>query len=259
MSNIVYLGKRPAAPPDLMLEVPRGNVPGMTQVNKFGRNDDIDSGSGYEAIWNGGASYTGHDATGAEVVEVVSADANDDDGDVGARTIQLYGLDANYQSIGETVTLNGTTAVDTVNSYLRLDRMIIRSSGSSGHNEGAITASQKTSGTIFCVLPAEYSQTMICAYTVPAGYTAYLTRWFVTLAGKTNADAVARFRRRPFGEVFQTKEEVAIQGNGNSAMNRSYAPYNGPITEKTDMFVEASADTNNTGIAAGFDLILVDN
>lgn len=41
---------------DATLEISRGNVSGTTFVNKFGRNDDIDSGVS-EDIWDGGGIY----------------------------------------------------------------------------------------------------------------------------------------------------------------------------------------------------------
>ena len=56
---------------EFLLEVVKGNVPGHSAILKWGRNPDIDTG-GFEAIWNGGGSYTGFDATGEEVVEVFS-------------------------------------------------------------------------------------------------------------------------------------------------------------------------------------------
>ncbi len=231
---------------------------GVRGVNKFGRNADIDTASGYEAIWNGGGSYTGHEAIAAETVEVFSSDANDASAGTGARTVQVYGLDASWDEQNEIVTLDGVTAVDTAGTYIRLDRMIVRSAGSGAENAGSITARQKTTtANIFAVLPAGYNQTMIAAYTIPNGYEAYVHDWYVTLGGANGSDVAARLRARPFGEVFQVKEEIGIKGVGSSSQQRIYRIPKGPFAEKTDICIQASSDANNTVVAAGFGLILV--
>lgn len=58
-------------------EVGEHHIPGARFVHKFGRNPDIDTIDGFEAIWNGGGDYTGFDATVGEAVEVLSSDVDD--------------------------------------------------------------------------------------------------------------------------------------------------------------------------------------
>ncbi len=242
---------------DFYFEVARG-AEASSYMHKFGRNPDIDNAPGtFEAIWNGGADYTGFDATGAETVEVVSSSTDDDAAGTGARTIVVQGLDGNYAKISETVILDGTTAVDTANTYIRLDRMRVATAGSGGANVGTITASQKTSGTVFAAMPIGYNQTMIAAWTVPAGKTAYLASWFASLADKATAECNIRLLWRPFGEVFQTKEEFALMGAGTSYVSRDYKVPK-VISAKADIKIMADSNAANTGVAAGFDLILED-
>ena len=62
---------------DFYLSVARGDVQAIGAINKFGMNPDIDSGGGFEAIWNGGNDYTGHNATAAETLEIFSSSAAD--------------------------------------------------------------------------------------------------------------------------------------------------------------------------------------
>ncbi len=100
---------------------------------------------------------------------------------------------------------------------------------------------------------------MIAADTVPAGKTGYLLYAFTTLAGRTNADAVCRLQSREVGDVFQVQEEFALQGNGNTYVAREYPTPKGPYPEMTDIFLEADADTNNTGVAGGWGILYVDN
>ena len=238
------------------LEISHGNIAGHTHVHKFGRNPDIDGA--FEAIWGGGGAYTGHNATAAEIVTVSSSDVNDTSAGTGARTVQVYGLDTNYLEINEIVTLAGTTLVDTVNSYIRLNRVIVRSAGSGVGNAGLISVAQKTTtANIFAVMPIGYNQTMIAAYTIPAGKTGYIMQWSAGLSGKTNASCNVRLRMRPLNEVFQVKEEFSLQGSGSSYMHRSYTTPKAGLTAKTDIFIEADTDAANTGVAADFGLILV--
>lgn len=60
---------------DFGTEVARGLYPEYSINDKFGRNPDIDSGP--EDAWNGGSTYTGFNATAAELLETFSASAND--------------------------------------------------------------------------------------------------------------------------------------------------------------------------------------
>lgn len=62
---------------EFLFEIAKGNIEGHSIVNKFGRNPDIDISSGFEAVWNGGGDYTGHDPIVAETLETNSGSAND--------------------------------------------------------------------------------------------------------------------------------------------------------------------------------------
>ncbi len=240
-----------------LIEVARGRIEGFSFIHKFGRNPDIDSG--FEAIWEGGGDYTGHDPTGAELVEVFSSDDNDGAGtDIGAKTVEIIGLDGNYLEQTEVITLNGTTGVDSASTYIRVHRMIVRSAGSNNANLGTITARQKvTTANIFCVLPIGYNQTMIAAYTIPAGKRGYMTGWFASLAKKQAGFSNVRFLLKPFGEVFQVKEEMTIATTGGSYFVREYSIPKNFLTEKADIKIMADSSVADMGVAGGFDLLLV--
>jgi len=319
---------------DYFLEVAKGNIPGHSITNKFGRNDAIQNASTYETIWNGGDSYTGHNATAAEKLECFSGGAEDAGtvlssgtatsgstttlidtgatfatdtvaaGDVlindtnvdhgivvsltgetqinvlrmaggttnaasdayrvatkastGAPVLKLKNLlDGNFAAVSaEYIVLNGAGVVETVGTYLRCSRG--RLHGGIGAN--GVTARQTTTtANVMMVLPAGYNSTMIAADTVPAGKTGYLFDMFGALSGKTNADAIMRLQAREVGDVFQVQEQWAVQGTGTTHSPRVYTLPKGPYREMTDIFIEASADTNSTGIAAGWAMLLVDN
>ena len=58
------------------LEVPRGNVPGVTSVNKFGRSTDVDTG--YRDVWDVVGTKTWVAPTTARVHNIKSSSASDD-------------------------------------------------------------------------------------------------------------------------------------------------------------------------------------
>ncbi len=240
------------------LRLAMGEIPGVSTVHKFGHNSDIDDG--FEDIWGGGDAYTGFNATAAETVEVFSGDAEDDAATgTGAHTVKIIGLDANWRTQTEIITLNGATAVDSVNTYIRCTRAMVLTAGSGGENAGEITIRQKTTtANIFAKLPLGYNQTMIACDTVPSGKIGYVRRWFFALAGRTNADSVGKLLVRPVGSVFQTKEKLSLQGNGTTFIESVHDIPKGPYAAKTDIKISADSDSANTGISAGFCMILVD-
>jgi hypothetical protein len=190
------------------LQVARGQIAWHYDVHKFGFNPDIDDS--LETVWAQGGLYSYLAA--ATQLSVSSSSANDTSAGTGARTVTLFGLDASYSEISETVTLNGQTAVTTTNSYLRIFRMVVNSAGSGGENAGVIYAG---TGTVTAGVPANKyatiaigdNQTLMALWTVPANHTAYLLQTDVTVATtQNNKYCTASLVARPYGEVFQVKD-----------------------------------------------------
>jgi len=231
-----------------------GEMTGYKVVHKFGHNLDV-NGS-YETLWSAGGTYSYLGS--ATVLKISSADANDDDGDTGARTVLVQGLDTNYNEIEETVTLNGQTAVNTSNEYLRVYRMTVQTAGSSNHNEGIVYAGTGTvtSGVpanIYAEIPAQYNQTMMAVYTIPADKTGYITTFYASPDSQAsfqtqltcgNSDGIMRVRNQL--HAFQTQAMF------------NYRPYL-KIEEKTDVELRCAVGTANTEFGGGFSIILVDN
>lgn len=141
-------------------------------VAKFGKNNDIDTGGGYEDVWTGGGLYPF--PTSAGTLTVVSGSDQDKAGGTGATQIYISGLDANYDALNETVTLNGITPVVTTGSFLRVNRMFILGTvGTNGTNVGLITATHGVAGKI-AEIEANEGQTLQAVYTVPRGYNGYI-------------------------------------------------------------------------------------
>lgn len=243
------------------LQVSRGQVTGHKTNFKFGFNPDIDNA--LETVWAEGGLYSY--LSSASVLTVSSSSTDDTSAGTGARTVQLYGLDADYNEINEIVTLNGQTAVNTTNSFLRINRMIIRSAGSGGENAGVVYAG---TGTVTAGVPANKyatiaigdNQTLMALWTVPAGHTAYLYSTHVTAACTTsNKLLTATIVARPEGEVFQVKDKFGIQIDGGDIRSVYHFPVK--FDEKTDIEVRAISDAGsaNAEVSAGLDFIYIKN
>jgi len=236
---------------NLFLDVQQDLVPDHAAVLKFGSNQDIDQTQ--QDIWTPGGTLSYR--TSAATATVVSDEANDDDGDTGARTIRIEGLDSSYDVITEDITMNGTTGVTTANSYLRIYRMHVLTAGSSGVNEGIITA---TSTTVQAEIPANHGQTLMAIYTVPAGYSAYLFQYYFSIQKNKQISADFRLFVRPFGGAWNLKSVIGGASVGSSYGVRVFTmPLK--ITEKSDIKMTAAGSGNSGQVCGGFDLINVVN
>jgi len=241
------------------LQVARGQVAYHTPQFKFGFNPDVDDSE--ETVWAQGGLYSY--LSSASVLKVSSSSTADDSAGTGARTVQLYGLDADYNEINETVTLDGQTAVNTTNSFLRINRMVVRSAGTGEKNAGVIYAG---TGTVTAGVPANKyatiaigdNQTLMALWTVPAGHTAYLLQKDLTVAtAQNNKYATIRLVARPEGEVFQTKDKHVLD---NNVLHQKYdIPLK--FEEKTDIEVRCVGDSSgaNISVSAGLDIVYIKN
>jgi len=124
------------------LEIAKGNVPKHSLITKFGLNDDVDTGSFPEDLWGVSGVYV--QPTAARVHAFVSTSASD------TMTIFIRGINGSYGIQTETITMNGTTPVNTVNSYVHIH--LIQNTGSA-NNIGVITATAATDGTVTIKIP----------------------------------------------------------------------------------------------------------
>jgi len=233
-----------------------GRRPGISYIEKFGRNSVVGSGTS-EDIWDGGGIYDFPAV--ASKFDVVSTDAEDGAGTAtGALTVSLQGLNENWEEITETVTLNGTTAVATSNLFIRIFRMRIETAGSNGTNIGVITADSQAEVLTAAQISAGKGQTNMALYTIPKGHRGFLKRWYVSLlrATGTNATAVdVDIFRRSFGGAWRSTQPIGFQNNGAGMHAYDfYAPIE--FSEKSDLVVNATP-TAAADIAAGFTMIIL--
>jgi hypothetical protein len=206
------------------LQVSRGQVDGHTGVEIFGYTPNI-ANTATGPMWEGqtqsGGLYT--PPSSAAPLVLVSSSASD----TTALSIRIEGCGANFVPLNETIALNGTTNVTTTNSFLRINAMYV----TNGTNVGTITA--KISSTIYAQINPGVGQTQMSIYTVPAGYTFYLSyvQYDAAIGFTSSAYMIAQEYNKDnvTGAITVTHQTVFVQ--------KQEIPYTAPIahTEKTDM------------------------
>lgn len=235
-------------------------APGIEKLNKFGRNLDVDT-SAAEDIWSGGGVYTW--PTTAQLVDVVSDNAADSAAGAGAATVEIFGLDASYEQISETIVLAGLTPVRSVNEYLRGFRAICRDPGSTSSNRqtnvGTITAVGvvDTPAVMIQIEPAT-GQTVMALWTVPLGKRFVATRLYGSLGRQQAAACSLALYARPFGECWQIKQILDAHSHGTSEVQVHFPEGLDDFDEKTDLVVSAVVSGNNADVNAGFEGIFYD-
>lgn len=254
---------------DFDLEVSRGNINGISAINKFGRcPDNVDIGAQSD-LWDGADAATGTKIwvapTTARIHNIVSTSASDDGAPVGAgaRTIQVYGLTSwDSTETSEVITMNGVTNVATTNSYVIIHRMKVLTKGSTSSNVGVITATAVTDGTITAQINANQGQTQMAIYGIPSTQTLYLTDYYssVNRAVAGAANIGLNVNPEPDSELtqFVTKHVNAINSTGSSYFAQNFSPKY-KITGPAILKVSASGSANNMDVSGGFNGYLVTN
>jgi len=244
---------------DFNLQVSQGQIAYHEQIYKFGQNSVV--GDSVETIWQQGGLYSYPPS--ATTMTVSSSNTNDTSAGTGARTVQILGLDGDYNEISETITLNGQTAVTTTNSFLRVNRALILTAGSGGANAGIIYVG---TGTVTSGVPANIyttingdgtNQSLQAFWTVPANYNAYIYQTNVSTGNSSNTPAVLKtlLVARPHGGVFNTKEVIVLT-DGNHLQKYSFPV---TLTEKTDIEfrAESSSASVNFDVSASMSILYV--
>jgi hypothetical protein len=220
------------------LQVARGQIAGHTAINIFGYSSNVGStalGPLWEGLTLSGGVYA-YPSSAAPLVLV-----SDSASDTSALSIQIQGLGANFVPLTETIALNGTSNVTTTNSFLRINLMTT----TNGLNVGNITA--KISSTTYAKINAGIGQTQMSIYTVPAGYTFYLSY--------VQADASIGFTSSNYMKYVEYNKDN-ISGEINLLNQTTFVqslniPYTYPLshTEKTDMQFQIIANTGSPFLA----------
>lgn len=154
-----------------------GQIANATTVNKWGFNQDVDSGAEEIIAAHGGTPTI---MTTADTLDCVSTSSQDAVGGTGASLILITGIGADFLSQEEYVTLTGVTPVTTSNTWLGVNRVVVITSGSNDANVGTITIDD-TANTVGvqASIPINGSVTQQAMYHTQVGYTLMLDWLFL--------------------------------------------------------------------------------
>ena len=241
------------------LQVARGQVDGHSSFCQFGINTNVAQSA--ETVWIGSSVYSF--PTSASVIKVSSSSADDvATTGTGAWTVLIEGVNASYEAVSETVSLNGQTAVNTTNSYLRINKILILTAGTGNSSAGTIYAG---TGTVNTGVPAVVvnqtgsasNESESAFYTVPAGYTGYIYRYTVSSGNSTaNTYSTFQLRVRPLGGVFGTKSYLILPGAG---LFECEAAIPNAFPEKCDIEVRGFTSAGTAVLSAQLQMILIKN
>lgn len=225
------------------LQVARGLVTGVTGLSISGYNSAV--GTTYVPLWHSNSTYTY--LVAATQLTVWSDSASDTN-----VSVLISGLDANYLPITETVVLtNGVTGVQTTKSFLRVNNMSLTRVPM---NVGVIHSGNNSKTTVLCAIEAGAGRSQQTIYTVPAGYTFYLTQsnWYTNNTG--NQTTLYRSWTQTAAGVINIVLTFPFYSEYNST---KVVPR--PYLEKTDIQWQVASSTGTNQVGGQIEGYLIQN
>ena len=246
--GIKHIGNKPrVSSMPYLYDISEGNVSNHMRLNKFGHNEAV--GTAWETIWTNSNVYVY--MLVADQLEILSSDTDDDGAPVGngARTVTIYGLDANWDEANETIIMNGTGVVTTDATFIRVFRAKVITAGTSFTNEGTITIRDQDTDVTRALIDPGIGQTLMAVWTVPDGYTFYMTSWYAGSAVAKAIDVgVFVIDRAVTNGALQNKQFV----NFTSSSFKFPLEVPIPFTGKTDIEIRAKVSVAGGDLSAGF-------
>jgi len=183
--------------------------------------------------------------TTAERLKVSSsAPAIDEPASTGAWTVLIYGLNANYRIITETVTLENPGPVTTIQSFLRVCEVSVVTAGTGAKNAGNISVNNNANDNTLGYIPIGENRGHMAMCTVPDGYRfIMLARQGGELAAKVSH---ILFYTRVYGGVWELHRDITVKDSHFYV--RMAMPW--VLAARTDLEVRATA-TAGAGIVFG--------
>ena len=245
------------------LQVSRGKIAGMSTVEKFGRNADVDTGTDPEDVWTAGGIWAAPTQARAHTVASSSTLDTATGSELGARTVEVFGLtDWDSAETSETITMNGTSDVTTTKSYVIIHRMIQRTGGAI--NVGTISATAVTDATVTAEISIGAGQTQMAIYGLPSTHEFYITNWYMTMDRSTGAaasvdfDLLVKENADDADANFIVKNSHGLISTGGTHVNHIFPTLfkvAGPAIIKSHV---GNVSASNTDVNSGFDGYLID-
>lgn len=233
------------------LKVAKGKVDGHKAVHKFGATN-LMSNNTYGTIWDVDDTLYPWFVLdqGPLVVEVVPASSADIE-----KSITIEGLDENWNLVSEEVTTN-SDPIQPIGVSTTQFRRIFRAYVTNGIfiDDVEIKRGGPT-GTTVARVRVSKAQTLMSIYTIPDGYTGFLSKFATSI--QTGGDAeINLYARRPGELDFRVAHSIEITGGSGPYVYDFPVPLSFPA--RTDIDVRAETRSNNARITSTFDIMLQD-
>ena len=235
------------------MQVSRGLISGVTAVNIFGASSNV--GTTLVTLWeNTGVTAYAFPAA-AQLMNMASSSATD----TGTAKVLVSGLDANWLPISGTVTLNGTSNVTTTFLYLRVNSLImVTPATGQTTNVGTITL-KNTGGTVtYGQIAVGNGRSSVSYYSVPAGYTLYVTN-INAYSGDASGASYVNYR------AITTNNNVAPANTITALTTTFNANYQVlrtnpfPYTQKSDVQWQFAVNSGTHSVGLILEAVLISN
>lgn len=244
---------------NFLVEVSRGNIPGMKLYNIPGRKDSI-SAVALDDLTQIPGTIVAPEPGGIQL-QVVSSNAGDTSGGTGVREIDIHYLDTAGLEQEEMITMNGLTPVNTVATDIDFVQWAhTRSVGSNGVSLGNISITDITATTIYEYITAGGNQSLSGRVKVPADKTGFVMGWQATGVTKKIdvrlRATVERFDRSLLPGIFLFQDNLLLNDSTSG-----WIPFDAPLRMPCLAVVKMSAISFVAGGDAGgaFTILLIDN
>lgn len=234
------------------LQVARGLVSGATSINIFAAAANVSTTT--QTMWEGLPTAYAFPATAIRM-NVASTSAVD----TGTAKIFISGLDANWALLTETVTMNGTTNVLTTGTFLRINSitMLTPASGQTS-NVGVITVKNPGSGVVYAQMAATYGRSAMSLYSVPAGYTLYVTN-INAYSGDANGTSWVVYRARTTNNNVTPANTITALDTTFNANYQVLRTNPFPYTQKSDVQWQFAVNSGTHSVGLILEAVLMLN
>lgn len=252
---------------NFLLEVARGKVKGAKIINKFGSNRNVTSS------WSTVCSFGGYETPATPVsLEILSSSALDNIAGSGARTVEIYGLDENWDAITYEVEMNGTTPVVIPQQFLRVYRMHVNTSGtyaalSSPSHAGTITLRVAGGGSTYAQIVIEngfpLGSSEIGCFSVPRGHTAFIVDSRVVMEAAKLCDVAFFFRKNAdivSGGTYSPMFILDIMHDvSNIKIESNSKAFSRPLVGPCDVGFLTSTTSGTAQVSVTYCILVLDN
>lgn len=224
------------------LDIALGRVRSTSHFIVNGANPSIDNNTTASLCPVASGIYPWSVWDTAGVVTVDREDSGDAD-----KVIAIHGLDADWNTISDTVTLASATGNASSMEFKRINSVVIMGPET---NVGDITI--KKGATAVDTIAAGHGRSLNACYSIPAGYDAFIL--WGEASSQYGADATGFMHTRTNGQSFIAAYTFEV---GGSASFRTDFTTPLKVESKSDIDIRMTTRSNNGRFTASYSVLLV--